>query len=71
VCAAADGLVVGLENRYKNGNPGALWKPYGNYITLFYPNSGLFNQYVHLQFEGGFVLPGISLKQGSPLVWQA
>lgn len=67
VCAAADGYVVGQVTDYRSGGPGEEWKNYGNFITLYHPESGLFTQYVHLKYRGSLVQPGDRVQAGQPI----
>ncbi len=38
-----------------------------NYITIYHPHSGLFTQYVHLDYKGSLVKLGQYVKQGQPI----
>lgn len=67
VCAASPGIVVGVIWQYKRGGAGAQWKPFGNFITLFHPQSGLFSQYVHLRYKGSLVALGDTVQAGQPI----
>lgn len=67
ICAAEGGFVVGVVAQYKRGGAGSQWKPFGNYITLFHPVSGLFSQYVHLRYQGSLVAVGDKVNAGQPI----
>ena len=67
ICSATNGFVVGVIDKYKFGGKGNEWKPYGNFITIYEPNSGIFTQYVHLTENGSFVKLGDKIKQGQPI----
>ena len=67
ICAAPDGYVVGVIDQYQYGGKGNKWKPYGNFVTIYEPSSGLFTQYVHLVQNGSFLSVGDSVKRGQPI----
>jgi murein DD-endopeptidase MepM/ murein hydrolase activator NlpD len=67
ICAATSGFVVGVIDEYKLGGIGNEWKPYGNFITIYEPNSGLFTQYAHLVHKGSLVKPGDKIERGQPI----
>ena len=58
ICAATNGVVVGVVEKYKHGGIGEKWNDFGNYITIYEPKSGIFTQYVHLVENGSFVQVG-------------
>lgn len=64
ICSATDGFVVGIVDKYRSGGIGKEWKDYGNFITIYDPNSGVFSQYVHLVQNGVFVKMGDKIKRG-------
>ncbi|MBT8253982.1 MAG: M23 family metallopeptidase [Bacteroidia bacterium] len=64
ICAAMKGYVVGVVKDYKSGGEGKEWKDYGNFITIYDPESGVFTQYVHLKYKGSFVNIGDSINSG-------
>lgn len=64
ICAAMDGYVVGVVEGYKAGGAGKKWKNYGNFITTYNSESGVFNQYVHLDYKGSFVDVGDKVVRG-------
>lgn len=67
ICSATNGFVVGIIDKYKFGGKGNKWRPYGNFITVYEPNSGIFTQYVHLTENGSLVKLGDPIKQGQPI----
>ena len=67
VCAATDGYVVGVIEEYEHGGPGDEWKDYGNFITLYTPETGLFTQYVHLKYKGSLVDVGDKIERGQAI----
>lgn len=67
ICAATSGFIVGVVEAYEHGGKGDQWKPFGNYITVYDPNSGLFTQYVHLTKDGSFVNVGDYVNRGQPI----
>ncbi|KPM32571.1 Peptidase M23 [Croceitalea dokdonensis DOKDO 023] len=67
ICSATNGFVVGVVDNYKFGGKGKEWKPYGNFITVYEPNSGIFTQYVHLTENGSLVNVGDKVKKGQAI----
>jgi murein DD-endopeptidase MepM/ murein hydrolase activator NlpD len=67
ICAATSGFVVGVIDKYKHGGKGNEWEPFGNYITIYDPRSGIFTQYVHLVMNGSLVKIGDEIKSGQPI----
>jgi murein DD-endopeptidase MepM/ murein hydrolase activator NlpD len=67
VCAADDGVVVGVISGYKYGGSDKKWDKYANYITLYHPHTGLYTQYVHLKQNGSLVQVGDTVKHGQPI----
>jgi len=67
VCAADDGVVVGVIKDYKHGGANKKWAGYANYITLYHPQSGLYTQYVHLKYSGALVNLGDAVTRGQPI----
>ena len=67
ICSSTNGFVVGVVEKYKSGGKGNQWKPYGNFITIYEPNSGIFTQYVHLVENGSFVEVGDKVKSGQAI----
>ncbi len=67
ICSATSGFVVGVIDKYKYGGKGNEWEPYGNFITIYEPNSGIFTQYVHLTENGSLVKIGDRIKKGQAI----
>ena len=67
ICSATSGFVVGVIDKYKYGGKGNEWKLYGNFITIYEPNSGIFTQYVHLTENGSLVKVGDEVKSGQAI----
>jgi murein DD-endopeptidase MepM/ murein hydrolase activator NlpD len=67
ISAATSGFVVGVIDKYKLGGEEDNWKPFGNYITIYEPNSGIFTQYVHLVQNGSLVKIGDKIESGQPI----
>lgn len=67
ICAATAGYVVGVIDAYKHGGSDSKWRPFGNFITIYDPNSGVFTQYVHLVEKGSLVKLGDKVKSGQPI----
>ncbi len=67
VCAATSGYVVGVIEDYKESGPTEEWRSYANSITLYDPSSGLFTQYVHLNYQGSLVELGEQVKEGQKI----
>ncbi len=63
ICAAADGVVVGVIEGYKLGGDSKKWRDYANFITVFHPEMNLYTQYVHLMHQGSLVEVGDSIKK--------
>lgn len=66
VCAARDGIVVGLIKDYKVGGKDRKYRDYANFITLYH-NDGTFSQYVHLKHNGVLVALGDTVKSSQPI----
>lgn len=69
VSSAGDGFVVGVIKDYKSGGSTKALRDndFSNFITIYHPSSGLFTQYVHLQFDGSFVKVGDPVRKGQPI----
>lgn len=67
VCAADDGVVVGVISGYKYGGKDKKWSEYANYITLYHPHTGVYTQYVHLKQNGSLEQVGDVVKHGQPI----
>lgn len=64
ICAATPGFVVGLIEDYKFGGEDPKWKNYANFLTIYNPSSGLYTQYVHLDYKGSLVRIGDEIEKG-------
>ena len=58
---------VGVIDKYKFGGEGDKWRPFGNFITIYEPDSGIFTQYVHLIKNGSLVKVGEKIDSGQPI----
>lgn len=67
ICSATDGFVVGVVDQYKFGGKEEKWNPFGNFVTIYEPTSGIFTQYVHLVQNGSLVQVGQQIKAGEPI----
>ncbi len=67
ISSSSDGYVVGVVDGYSRGGKDPKWKPYGNFITVYEPISGIYYQYVHLHHKGSFVAVGDSVVRGQPI----
>lgn len=63
------GYVVGVIEDYKDYGTSKKWleNDKSNYITLYHPHSGLFTQYVHLDYKGALVQLGDFVQKGEPI----
>lgn len=66
VCAARDGVVVGVIKGYDVGGNNRKYRPYANYLTIYHED-GVLTQYVHLLKDGVFVQLGDSVRMGQPI----
>lgn len=66
VCAARDGVVVGVIEGYDVGGKNRKYRPFANYLSLYHED-GVVTQYVHLQHEGILVSLGDSVQAGQPV----
>ena len=67
ICAATSGYVIGVIDKYEFGGSGQEWQPFGNFITVFEPNSGLYTQYVHLVKNGSLIQIGDEILVGQAI----
>lgn len=69
ITSVDDGYVVGLIEKYKEFGTSKKWKKNdrSNYITIYHPHSGLYSQYVHLNYNGGIIELGDYVKKGQPI----
>ncbi|MDP5141105.1 MAG: M23 family metallopeptidase [Spirosomaceae bacterium] len=66
VCAARDGIVVGVVKDYNIGGNDRKYRDYANFITLYHAD-GTFTQYVHLKQNGAFVAIGDTVRTNQPI----
>lgn len=66
ICAAADGVVVGVIEGYISSGGSAL-RDYANYITIFHPQFNVYTQYAHLVHNGSFVNVGDNVLLGQAI----
>lgn len=66
ICAARDGVVVGVIEGYDVGGKKRKYRPFANFISLYHED-GMITQYVHLQHNGSFVEIGDSVSAGMPI----
>ena len=69
ITSVDDGYVVGLIEKYKEFGTSKKWKENdrSNYITIYHPHSGLYSQYVHLNYNGGIIELGDYVEKGQPI----
>jgi murein DD-endopeptidase MepM/ murein hydrolase activator NlpD len=67
ICAADNGFVVGVIQTSKRSGKSEKYINEANYITLYHPETGLYTQYVHLEYQGSFVQIGDAVKKGHPI----
>jgi len=67
ICAASQGVVVGVVEDYKFGGRHEKWRDFANLITIYNPESGIFTQYVHLDHKGSLVELGDSVFAGQKI----
>lgn len=66
VCAARDGIVIGVIKDYVSGGPYEELRDYANFISLYH-EEGIITQYIHLDQDGSFVELGDTVKAGEPI----
>jgi murein DD-endopeptidase MepM/ murein hydrolase activator NlpD len=66
ICAARDGIVVGVVSQNNVSGKNKKYRDFANYITLYH-NDDTFTQYVHLSYNGVFVKLGDTVKQKDPI----
>lgn len=66
VCAARDGIVVGMIEGYNVGGNRKKFRPFANFISIYHED-GVITQYVHLVKDGSFVEVGDSVAAGMPI----
>jgi murein DD-endopeptidase MepM/ murein hydrolase activator NlpD len=67
ICAATSGYVVGVIEEYSKGGKSTKWRPYANFITIYDPVSGIYTQYVHLDYMGSIVELGDTVVTGQAI----
>lgn len=69
ITSVDDGYVVGVIEDYKDYGTSQEWRTNdkSNYITVYHPHSGLFSQYVHLNYKGALHQLGDFVKKGQPI----
>nr|WP_253931289.1 M23 family metallopeptidase [Lewinella sp. W8] len=67
ICAATQGYVVGVIEDYKFGGQQKKWRNFANVLTVYNPETGLFTQYVHLDYRGSLVQLGDHILAGQPI----
>ena len=67
ICAATSGFVVGVIEEYSKGGKDKKWRDYANFVTLFDPVSGIYTQYVHLDYMGSLVELGDTVVLGQAI----
>lgn len=68
VCAARDGIVVGLVEDNKNWmhGPDRKYREYANYLRLYHADE-TYTDYVHLKHKGTLVALGDTVQAGQPI----
>ena len=63
------GYVVGVIEDYKKYGTSKKWlkSDKSNFITIYHPHTGLFTQYVHLEYQGSMVELGDYVEKGQPI----
>lgn len=67
ICAATDGYVVDVIDKYKDSGKTKEWRDYANIITIYEPISGVFTQYAHLVENGSLVKIGDKITRGQKI----
>ncbi len=67
ICATANGIVVGVIDKYVLGGNDRELLDYGNRITLFHYKSNTFSEYHHLNTNGSLVQLGDTVLQGQAI----
>ena len=69
ITSVDDGFVVGVIEDYKEYGTSKKWleNDKSNYITIYHPHSGLFTQYVHLDYKGALVTLGEFVHKGQTI----
>ncbi|WP_405225632.1 M23 family metallopeptidase [Dokdonia sp. Asnod1-B02] len=69
IVSVDDGYVVGLIEEYKDHGTSQQWRDNdrSNFLTVYHPDSGLYAQYVHLNYDGAIVELGDYVEKGQPI----
>lgn len=67
ICAADEGFIVGMVNKYTKNGKSKLWQPYANSITIYNTQTNVFTEYGHLKQGGTLVNIGDFVKAGQPI----
>ncbi|MCB9081302.1 MAG: M23 family metallopeptidase [Lewinellaceae bacterium] len=67
VCAAREGIVVGIVEGYRGGGAKEKYRNRDNFITLYHPQDGTFTQYAHLSYRGALVAIGDTVNRKQPI----
>lgn len=67
VCAAREGIVVGIVDGYRGGGAKEKYRNRDNFITLYHPQDGTFTQYAHLSYRGALVAIGDTVSRKQPI----
>lgn len=67
ICAADEGFIVGIVNKYSKNGKSNMWRPYANSITIYNPETRVFTEYGHLKQGGTLVNIGDFVKAGQPI----
>jgi murein DD-endopeptidase MepM/ murein hydrolase activator NlpD len=66
VCAAREGVVVGVRQDSDLGGPDKAFTNCGNYVIIRH-SDGTYAEYFHLKKNGALVAPGASVQAGQPI----
>ncbi len=66
VCAARDGVVVGVRQDSDLGGPDKAFTNCGNYVIIRH-SDGTYAEYFHLKKDGALVAPGAMVQAGQPI----
>lgn len=66
VCAARDGVVVGVRQDSDTGGPSPDFKNCGNYVVIRH-RDGTYAEYVHIKKNGALVAVGAAVRAGQPI----
>lgn len=66
VCAAREGVVVGVRQDSDTGGPSPAYGNCGNYVVIRH-HDGTYAEYLHLQKDGVLVALGAAVEAGQPI----